>query len=56
MVGNKFAIIKLTQELQVLQRDTKLKECILRNAERELRNHMAGIADLENAIKLLEAK
>lgn len=53
---NEYAVIRLTQELQILQRDTKLKESILRNAERELRNHLAGIADLENAIKLLEAK
>lgn len=53
---NEYAVIRLTQELQILQRDVKLKECILRNAERELRNHMAEIASLEHAIKLLEAK
>jgi hypothetical protein len=52
---NEYAVIRLTQELQITKR-YKLKESILRNAERSLRNHVAEIASLEQAIKLLEAK
>lgn len=53
---NEFAVMKLKAELQSLKKNTTTVESILRNAERSLRNHVAEIASLEHAIKLLEAK